>query len=64
MKVYYRLDPATPWKRLQGPGDLRGRIGGEVRISGEAEFQYEAGSWGDAVSNFVIRCGGSVRRLP
>lgn len=64
MRARYRPTPSAPWVLLHSAGALTGRYGGELELSGEAEHHYEAGSWCVAVSTFVIRRGGSVRRLP
>lgn len=53
--------PDGTTRRLIGPGALRGLEGGTIILHGTPEYQYEAGSWCDAVSTYVLRRRGQIR---
>lgn len=48
-------------RRLHGPGDLTGLVGGTLILRGTPEREYEAGAWCVAVSVYVLRRRGEVR---
>lgn len=55
------IDEDGTVRRLRGPGDLAQRHGGTLLLQGTPEHQYQAGSWSDAVSTYVLRRRGEVR---
>lgn len=58
MFIHYAPAPDKPKRAVLGPGDLSGKVGGHLTLTGSPDKAMSA-TWMTAIGAFVLR-GGSV----